>query len=186
MVAILIVVTLPEEGKANPSMEDGINVAEAIRYLEQLDKYYSQIARPRNYRDGRIKQLYSRNQFSICQQELISIEEVLNIDTTLRSVATAQSCSNGQGFKKCSCKKKMCNVYQRGVSEHPRNSNAWDDHAIISASTSSPTTSLELVRRYLPTSRDPVVSRENHSETTGRYNYKEPMTVKTPTTDSIS
>ncbi|GFR26775.1 hypothetical protein TNCT_536061 [Trichonephila clavata] len=47
MVAILIVVTLPEEGRANPSMEDGINVAEAIRYLEQLDKYYSQIARPR-------------------------------------------------------------------------------------------------------------------------------------------
>ncbi|XP_055946227.1 neuropeptide F-like [Argiope bruennichi] len=47
VVAILIVVTLPESGKANPSLEDGINVAEAIRYLEKLDKYYSQIARPR-------------------------------------------------------------------------------------------------------------------------------------------
>ncbi|GIY77955.1 hypothetical protein CDAR_572991 [Caerostris darwini] len=46
MVALLIVVTLPEGGRANPSLEDGINVAEAIRYLEKLDKYYSQIARP--------------------------------------------------------------------------------------------------------------------------------------------
>ncbi|GFX20731.1 hypothetical protein TNCV_77881 [Trichonephila clavipes] len=41
-------------------------------------------------RDDRIKQLYSRYQFSIRQQKLISIEEVPNIDTTLRFVATAQ------------------------------------------------------------------------------------------------
>ncbi|GFT76297.1 CRC domain-containing protein [Trichonephila clavipes] len=58
-------------------------------------------------RDGRVKQLYSRSQFSICQRELISIEEVPNIDSTLRSVATAQSYGTGQGFKKCSCKE-MC------------------------------------------------------------------------------
>ncbi|GFT14806.1 hypothetical protein TNCV_3482791 [Trichonephila clavipes] len=54
-------------------------------------------------RDGRIKnQLYSGYQFSTGQRELISIEEVPNIDTTFRSVATAQSCSTGQGFKKSS------------------------------------------------------------------------------------
>ncbi|GFY24952.1 uncharacterized protein TNCV_2691431 [Trichonephila clavipes] len=40
-------------------------------------------------RDGRIKQLYSGYLFSICQAELIFIEEVSNIDTTLRSVAVA-------------------------------------------------------------------------------------------------
>ncbi|GFV87342.1 putative LOC100569746 [Trichonephila clavipes] len=32
----------------------------------------------------------------ICQREFISIEEVPNIDTTFRSVATAQSCGAGQ------------------------------------------------------------------------------------------
>ncbi|GFX51970.1 hypothetical protein TNCV_3063871 [Trichonephila clavipes] len=41
-------------------------------------------------RDGRIKQLHFGYQFSICQRKLISIEEVPNIDRTLRSVATAQ------------------------------------------------------------------------------------------------
>ncbi|GFS96461.1 hypothetical protein TNCV_17811 [Trichonephila clavipes] len=40
--------------------------------------------------DG-IKQLYSRYQFTICQRELISIEEAPNVDTTPRSVATALS-----------------------------------------------------------------------------------------------
>ncbi|GFX80110.1 hypothetical protein TNCV_2107561 [Trichonephila clavipes] len=53
-------------------------------------------------KDDQIKQVYSGFQFSICQRELISIGEVPNIDTTLRSVATAQSCGTGQGFKKCS------------------------------------------------------------------------------------
>ncbi|GFV73180.1 hypothetical protein TNCV_2374521 [Trichonephila clavipes] len=33
--------------------------------------------------------------------------QVPNIDTTLRSVATAQSCGIRQGFKKCSCKKNV-------------------------------------------------------------------------------
>ncbi|KAG8181742.1 hypothetical protein JTE90_028280 [Oedothorax gibbosus] len=47
MVVALIVMTLPREGMANPSLEEGLDVAEAIRFLEKLDKYYSQIARPR-------------------------------------------------------------------------------------------------------------------------------------------
>ncbi|GFS47166.1 uncharacterized protein TNCV_2053371 [Trichonephila clavipes] len=49
-----------------------------------------------------------QTQYSICHRELISIKEVPNIDTTLRSVATAQSCVTGQGFKQSSCKK-TCN-----------------------------------------------------------------------------
>ncbi|GFS77145.1 KRAB-A domain-containing protein 2 [Nephila pilipes] len=63
-------------------------------------------------RDGRIKQLYSRSQFGICERELISIEEVPNIDTMLRSIATAESCGTGKGFKKCSCFKNnmQCNL----------------------------------------------------------------------------
>lgn len=42
----LMVMIVPEvSGK--PQMEDVANMAEAIRYLEKLDKYYSQVARPR-------------------------------------------------------------------------------------------------------------------------------------------
>ena len=42
----LMVMTVPEvSGK--PNMEEVANMADAIRYLEQLDKYYSQVARPR-------------------------------------------------------------------------------------------------------------------------------------------
>ncbi|GFW15315.1 HTH_Tnp_Tc3_2 domain-containing protein [Trichonephila clavipes] len=45
-------------------------------------------------------------------------------------------------------------------SKHPRNTNAHDDRAIIRAATSSRTASLESVRRHLPPSRHPVVSKE--------------------------
>ncbi|GFV35252.1 KRAB-A domain-containing protein 2 [Trichonephila clavipes] len=70
-------------------------------------------------RVGRIKQLYSRSQFRICERELISIEEVPNIDTTFRSVATAQSCGARLGFKKCSgtkmCNSKKCACFKNNV-----------------------------------------------------------------------
>ncbi|GFX50719.1 uncharacterized protein TNCV_2723051 [Trichonephila clavipes] len=51
-------------------------------------------------------------------------------------------------------------IYRCGGSGRPRNKNACDDRAIIRAATSSPTTSLDSVRRYLPPSRHPVVLRE--------------------------
>lgn len=60
-------------------------------------------------RNGRIKQLYSRSQFSVCEQKLIKIEEVPDVEISLRSVATAQSLGTGQGFKKCSCKTQCVN-----------------------------------------------------------------------------
>ncbi|XP_054707280.1 neuropeptide F-like [Uloborus diversus] len=45
LVVALLVITLPEGTKAN--MDEAANMVEALRVLEQLDKYYSQIARPR-------------------------------------------------------------------------------------------------------------------------------------------
>lgn len=50
-------------------------------------------------------------------------------------------------------------VYRRGGSGLPRNTNAREDRAIIRAARSAPTTSLESIRRHLPPSRHPVVSR---------------------------
>ncbi|GFY06285.1 hypothetical protein TNCV_2680771 [Trichonephila clavipes] len=57
----------------------------------------------------------------ISQRELISIEEVPNIDTTLRSVATAQSCGTGQGFntKQCACFKNNKQFYPKCHHSNP-------------------------------------------------------------------
>ena len=42
----LMVMIVPEVS-SKPNMDEVANMAEAIRYLEKLDKYYSQVARPR-------------------------------------------------------------------------------------------------------------------------------------------
>jgi hypothetical protein len=45
-VIILMGLIVPEvSGK--PNVDEVANMAKAIRYLEELDKYYSQVARPR-------------------------------------------------------------------------------------------------------------------------------------------
>lgn len=44
---VSVIVSLAPEVSARPNIDEVANMAEAIRYLEQLDKYYSQVARPR-------------------------------------------------------------------------------------------------------------------------------------------
>ncbi|KAE9531483.1 hypothetical protein AGLY_010689 [Aphis glycines] len=57
--------------------------------------------------EGLLKSLYSRSQFTICQKNLIAIEEVPRENTfALRTIATQQSTGTGQGFIKCTCKTK--------------------------------------------------------------------------------
>ncbi|GFX69962.1 uncharacterized protein TNCV_2099801 [Trichonephila clavipes] len=51
-------------------------------------------------------------------------------------------------------------IYRHGGSERPSYTNTYDDRAIIRATTSSPATLLESIRRHLPPSRHLVVSRE--------------------------
>ncbi|CAG2165273.1 unnamed protein product [Oppiella nova] len=47
-VAVLsLMASIVPEVSSKPNMDEVANMAEAIRYLEQLDKYYSQVARPR-------------------------------------------------------------------------------------------------------------------------------------------
>lgn len=56
-------------------------------------------------REGLLKSLYSRSQFTICQKKLIPIDEVPMENTlALRTIATQQSTGTGQGFMKCTCK----------------------------------------------------------------------------------
>lgn len=56
--------------------------------------------------DGILNQLYSRNQFTICQEKLIDVASIPTIQLPLRTIATAQSLGTGQGMVKCSCKSK--------------------------------------------------------------------------------
>ncbi|KAL4718524.1 hypothetical protein ACJJTC_016606 [Scirpophaga incertulas] len=51
-------------------------------------------------KQGVVKTLYSRHQFTVCHQELLKIEDVPNLKTTLRTVATLHSTGTGQGFVK--------------------------------------------------------------------------------------
>jgi hypothetical protein len=44
---ITLMVLIVPEVSGKPNSDEVANMAEAIRYLEQLDKYYSHIARPR-------------------------------------------------------------------------------------------------------------------------------------------
>ncbi|KAK7116507.1 hypothetical protein V1264_002174 [Littorina saxatilis] len=53
---------------------------------------------------GVLKVRYSRNQFDLCPQRLLSMRDV-NLDkhVSLRSAIIAESASGGQGFTKCNC-----------------------------------------------------------------------------------
>ena len=46
-VALSLIAVLTPQVAARPNMDEMANMAEALRYLEQLDKYYSKVARPR-------------------------------------------------------------------------------------------------------------------------------------------
>ena len=47
LLVVLIVVILSHEASSRPNAEEITNMANALRYLEELDKIYSQMARPR-------------------------------------------------------------------------------------------------------------------------------------------
>ncbi|XP_016665010.1 uncharacterized protein LOC107885831, partial [Acyrthosiphon pisum] len=53
-------------------------------------------------RDGVLKQLYARSQFTVCQKKLLQIYEVpIDTEVALRTVSKEQSTGTGQGFLKC-------------------------------------------------------------------------------------
>lgn len=54
-------------------------------------------------RDGIVKNLYARSQFTICSEKLITLNDVPQVECSLRSIATSQSNGTGQGMVKCSC-----------------------------------------------------------------------------------
>lgn len=57
-------------------------------------------------KEGRIKQHYSRNQFTVCKQKFLSITEVPDEEKSLREIVKMQSLTGGHGFKRCFCRRK--------------------------------------------------------------------------------
>jgi hypothetical protein len=55
---------------------------------------------------GTLKQLFTRNQFAICKEKLLSMDEVSTQEISLREAASANSKSGGQGYTRCNCKRK--------------------------------------------------------------------------------
>jgi hypothetical protein len=59
-------------------------------------------------REGLLKSLYSRSQFTICQKNIIETHEVPKENTlALRTIATQKSTGTGQSFFKFTCKIKF-------------------------------------------------------------------------------
>ena len=60
-------------------------------------------------KSGILRSRYSRNQFDLCQQRLLQLQD-MNQDklVSLREAVTQSSAGGGQGFVKCSCATKQC------------------------------------------------------------------------------
>ena len=55
---------------------------------------------------GKLKALYTRNQFTLRKENFLSIEEVGTEEISVREVVNKLSLVGGQGFRKCNCSKK--------------------------------------------------------------------------------
>ena len=51
---------------------------------------------------GKLKALYTRNQFTLCKENILSIEEVGTEEISVREVVNKLSLVGGQGFRKLS------------------------------------------------------------------------------------
>ncbi|XP_050302119.1 uncharacterized protein LOC126740226 [Anthonomus grandis grandis] len=56
---------------------------------------------------GTIEEMFSRNQFTVCDNQLLDIDKVSSEKKSLRQIATSESMSGGQGYKRCHCKKNV-------------------------------------------------------------------------------
>jgi hypothetical protein len=57
-------------------------------------------------KDGTLKELFSRNQFTVTKEKFLRTEEVDPTLKGVRAMATKQSLSGGQGYERCHCNTK--------------------------------------------------------------------------------
>ena len=67
----------------------------------------------------RLKQVYTRNEFTPCTEKFLGVENVPANEISLREAATAGAKGSGQGFVKCGCtkgcQKRSRNCYKNNV-----------------------------------------------------------------------
>ena len=74
------------------------NILGVILYRDNRDQYRIAV------KSGILKGLYSRNQFDLCPQKLLTLDHVNQEQSiSLRSAVIAKSTTGGQGFTKCNC-----------------------------------------------------------------------------------
>jgi hypothetical protein len=97
-----------DSGRTDPR-----NVLAVVAGIEDSDFY-----RLAN-KHGTLKQLFTRNQFAICKEKLLSMDEVSTQEMSLREAASANSKSGGQGYTRCNCKRKCstakCSCKNKGL-----------------------------------------------------------------------
>lgn len=76
---------------------DGRNIIAVVISIENENLYKL------GTKYGILSQLYSRNEFGVCKERFITIEEVPETDITLRECARKDSNLGGQGFQHCNC-----------------------------------------------------------------------------------
>jgi len=67
----------------------------------------------------KLKVLYTRNQFTLCKEKFLSIEEVGTEEISACEVVNKLSLVGGQGFRKCNCSKKCTTKMCLGKSANP-------------------------------------------------------------------
>ncbi|GFT89138.1 KRAB-A domain-containing protein 2 [Nephila pilipes] len=92
---------------------DNRNVLTVVVGIEDSDFY--KLANE----NGTLKQLYTRNQFEICKDKLLSIHKISFQEISLREAAVANSRSGGQAYTHCHCKRKCstnkCSCKSKGL-----------------------------------------------------------------------
>ena len=90
-----VVVPIPsvDRGRGDPR-----NILGVILYRDESDQYKIAV------KSGILKGLYSRNQFDLCPQKLLTLDHVNQEQSvSSRSAVIAESATGGQGFTKCNC-----------------------------------------------------------------------------------
>jgi hypothetical protein len=90
-------IKIPDIDRTNMDPKSIITVITNIKYEEFYEV---------GTKLGKLKALYTRNQFTLCKEFFLSIEEVGAEEISVREVENKLSFVGGQGFRKCNCSKK--------------------------------------------------------------------------------
>lgn len=78
--------------------KDPRNIIAVISEVQNEEIYLS------GTKQGKFSNWYARNQFTICEEKFISLEDIPDLAISLRECVRKSSLSRGQGYQRCVCK----------------------------------------------------------------------------------